>query len=85
MKTARTLLAIRFGVLFSLIAWLPICAAGLYVHIAGETLPAIAAGAESSGVNLKIEKLLVGRPDDLWERVRLGFAIPDLDRKLVSQ
>ncbi|MEO8202903.1 MAG: transglycosylase SLT domain-containing protein [Betaproteobacteria bacterium] len=36
------------------------------------------------GANPQIEKLL-GQSDDLWERIRAGFAMPDLDRKLVAQ
>jgi membrane-bound lytic murein transglycosylase D len=53
-----------------------------FVHVAGEPATAVAARAE--GQNPKIEKLL-GQPSGLWERIRLGFAIPDLDRKVVAQ
>ena len=59
-------------------------AAESFVHFAGEPGPAIAANARIEGANPQIEKLL-GQPSGLWERIRLGFAIPDLDRKLVSQ
>lgn len=42
------------------------------------------ASAIAEGANPDIEKLLT-RPADLWERVRLGFAMPDLDRARVAQ
>jgi len=57
-------------------------ATGGYVNIAGESPQALLAPAD--GANPKIEKLLA-QPSDLWERIRLGFAMPDLDRKLVAQ
>lgn len=53
-----------------------------FVHVAGE--PAAAVAARTEGANPQIEKLL-GQPSGLWERIRLGFAIPDLDRKVVAQ
>jgi membrane-bound lytic murein transglycosylase D len=53
-----------------------------FVHFAGE--PSAAVAARTEGANPQIEKLL-GQPSGLWERIRLGFAIPDLDRKLVAQ
>lgn len=57
-----------------------------YVHISGQPLaPAVApAAARPEGANPQIEKLL-SQPADLWERIRLGFAIPDLDRPAVAQ
>ena len=53
-----------------------------FVHVAGEPMAAVPARTE--GANPQIEKLL-GQPSGLWERIRLGFAIPDLDRKIVAQ
>lgn len=65
-----------------------------YVHLSGQTVaparltpraPGLrAAIAPAEGANPQIEKLL-SRPADLWERIRLGFAIPDLDRARVEQ
>ncbi len=40
--------------------------------------------APAEGANPEIEKLLT-QPADLWERIRMGFAIPDLDRARVAQ
>ena len=55
-----------------------------FVHVAGEPGPAIAGHPRAEGSNPQIEKLL-GQPSGLWERIRLGFAFPDIDRKLVAQ
>ena len=55
-----------------------------FVHVAGDPETPIAAVARAEGINPQIEKLL-GQPSGLWERIRLGFAIPDIDRKLVAQ
>lgn len=65
-----------------------------YVHLSGHPVaparltpraPGLQASiAPAEGVNPQIEKLLT-QPADLWERIRLGFAIPDLDRARVAQ
>ena len=62
-----------------------------YVHISGQPPAAQVAHVEGAnpaahveGANPAIEKLL-SQPTDLWERIRLGFAMPDLDRARVSQ
>jgi len=55
-----------------------------FVHVAGDPETPIATTAGTDGTNPKIEKLL-GQPSGLWERIRLGFALPDIDRKLVAQ
>ncbi len=65
-------------------AFQPAGAAEPFVHTSGEPAFAAAGSAEAQGVNPQIEKLL-GQSSDLWERIRSGFAIPDLDRKLVAQ
>ncbi len=67
-----------------ILAWPPAAFASLdpFVNLSGEP-PVLQAGA--SGANPRIDKLL-GQTDDLWERIRLGFAMPGLvDRKLVDQ
>ena len=77
--------AVRSLALAVLLAWLPaaFAVAERFVNITGEPA-AIGAGAATEGANPKIEKLL-SQPADLWERIRLGFAMPDLERKLVDQ
>jgi peptidoglycan lytic transglycosylase D len=53
-----------------------------FVNVAGyppKLIPAAAGGAGDPA----IEKLLI-RPSDLWERLRQGFAMPDLDSRLVG-
>ena len=55
-----------------------------YVHTTGEPKFVVAGAPPLLGVNPQIEKLL-GQPSDIWERIRLGFAIPELDRKQVEQ
>ncbi len=75
---------IRNLALAVVLAWQPaaFAAVGSFVNVTGEP-PAVQAGPE--GANPRIEKLL-GQPAGLWERIRLGFAMPDLvDRKLVAQ
>lgn len=62
-------------------AW-PVIAAERFVNVSG-VRPAIAAAADGVA-NPEIERLL-DRPADLWERIRLGFAMPELDHKLVAQ
>ncbi len=59
----------------------PASSAESFVHFEGA--PAVAPAA-TEGANPRLEKLL-GQSSDLWERIRSGFAIPDLDRKLVAQ
>ena len=53
------------------------------VNVAGMPPNALAA-APREVADQTIEKLANG-PVDLWERLRQGFAIPDLDSKLVAQ
>ena len=55
-----------------------------FVHFAGEPVPTT---VRAEGTNPQVEKLLAqaSGPSGLWERIRLGFAIPDLDRKVVAQ
>jgi membrane-bound lytic murein transglycosylase D len=53
-----------------------------FVNIAGQRPVAPAAAPEGAG-DPQIERLLT-RPADLWERLRQGFAMPDLDSKLVA-
>ena len=54
-----------------------------FVNVAGQRPVVLAVTLESAG-DPQIEKLLT-RPADLWERLRQGFAIPDLDsNKLVA-
>ncbi len=59
-------------------------AAESFVHFSGEPAPE---AVRAEGANPQIEKLLAqaSGPSGLWERIRLGFAIPDLDRKVVAQ
>jgi membrane-bound lytic murein transglycosylase D len=61
----------------------PAAATESFVHFAGESLPGIALDTVLDGANPRIEKLL-GQSNGLWERIRSGFAIPDLDSKTVS-
>jgi membrane-bound lytic murein transglycosylase D len=53
-----------------------------FVNVAGQRPAVLAVTLESAG-DPRIEKLLT-RPADLWERLRQGFAMPDLDSKLVA-
>src|SRR5258706_3304493 len=53
-----------------------------YVNVAGYP-PKLFAAAPAGTGDPQIEKLLT-RPADLWERLRQGFAIPDLDSRLVA-
>jgi membrane-bound lytic murein transglycosylase D len=53
-----------------------------FVNVTGHAPKVLAAAAEGAG-DPQIEKLLT-RPADLWERLRQGFAIPDLDSRLVA-
>ena len=53
-----------------------------FVNVAGQRPVVLAVTLESAG-DPRIEKLLT-RPADLWERLRQGFAMPDLDSKLVA-
>jgi membrane-bound lytic murein transglycosylase D len=54
-----------------------------FVHVAGFAPRVLAAPPEGAG-DAGIEKLLT-RPADLWGRLRQGFAIPELDSRLVAQ
>jgi membrane-bound lytic murein transglycosylase D len=57
-----------------------------FVHFHGG--PALAAefkaAAALDGINPEIDKLL-DQPADLFERIRLGFGMPDLDSRIVAQ
>lgn len=53
-----------------------------FVNVAGRPPVVLAVAAGSAG-DPAIEKLLT-RPSDLWERLRQGFAMPDLDSRLVA-
>jgi len=53
------------------------------VNVAGYP-PKLLAAVPGVAGDPAIEKLLT-RPADLWERLRLGFAIPELDSRLVAQ
>ena len=53
-----------------------------FVNVAGYPPKLLAAATAATG-DPAIEKLLI-RPSDLWERLRQGFAIPDLDSRLVA-
>jgi membrane-bound lytic murein transglycosylase D len=67
-----------------LLAWQPAAFAAVdaFVNVTGERAAATASAVQ--GANPKIDKLL-SQPSDLWERIRQGFAMPDLDGKLVAQ
>jgi len=54
-----------------------------FVNVAGYP-PKIPAAVPAGAGDPAIEKLLV-RPTDLWERLRQGFAMPDLDSSLVAK
>lgn len=53
-----------------------------FVNVAGQP-PVVLSAAPGGAGDPAIEKLLT-RPADLWERLRQGFAMPDLDRRLVA-
>ena len=64
-----------------------------FVNVAGVPPPArtlvvtstvTSAASTAASVNADVEKVLT-RPADLWERIRLGFAIPALDYPLVRE
>ncbi len=59
----------------------PAAASERFVNVVG--VPH-AASVAAQGDNPEIQRLL-DRPADLWERIRLGFAMPALDSKLVAQ
>jgi len=54
-----------------------------FVNVAGRSPTLLTAAAAGAG-DPAIEKLLT-RPADLWERLRQGFAVPDLDTRLVAK
>jgi membrane-bound lytic murein transglycosylase D len=54
-----------------------------FVNVAGQPPTALAAVSAGTG-NPAIENLLT-RPSDLWERLRQGFAMPELDSRLVAK
>jgi membrane-bound lytic murein transglycosylase D len=76
-----TACAFAFGMAISS---LPAKASESFVHITGEPVAAVGVAIQAQGVNPQIEKLL-SQSGGLWERIRLGFAMPDLDDKLVAQ
>ena len=82
-RTLPGLAAVLF-VFATMIAWRGAGASEKYVHTTGESPLAAANAGAFAGANPRLEKLL-GQPADLWERIRLGFAMPDLDRKVVAQ
>ncbi len=53
-----------------------------FVNVAGQP-PLVLASVPAGAGDARIEKLLT-RPADLWERLRQGFAMPDLDSRLVA-
>ncbi len=55
-----------------------------FVHFAGAPAPVVVQGGSAEGMNPQIERLL-GQPSGLWERIRQGFAVPDLDQKVVAR
>ena len=55
-----------------------------FVNVAGQRPVVLASAPAGAGAgDPAIEKLLT-RPSDLWERLRQGFAMPDLDSRLVA-
>jgi membrane-bound lytic murein transglycosylase D len=61
----------------------PAAASESFVHYLGEPPPVAATQGSPDNANPQIEKLL-GQSSGLWERIRSGFAIPDLDNKAVA-
>ncbi len=53
-----------------------------FVNVAGQP-PVVLAAAPAGRGDPAIEQLLI-RPSDLWERLRQGFGMPDLDSRLVA-
>ena len=53
-----------------------------FVNVTGQR-PVVLAAVPAGAGDPRIEKLLT-RPADLWERLRQGFAMPDLDSRLVG-
>ena len=58
--------------------------AGSFVVNVRVITPAVLSAPTREPGNPDIERLLT-RPTDLWERLRQGFSIPDVDAKLVAQ
>jgi len=56
----------------------------VHFHGAAPVAAEFKSAAARAGVNPQIDKLL-DQPADLWERIRLGFGMPDLDSKIVAQ
>lgn len=84
-STRRGRLACALALAFNVVAGASGAQAGVdtYVHIAGGQ-PVDPARSSAEGANPQIEKLL-NQPADLWERIRLGFALPELERALVAR
>ena len=72
----------KVAALFIVLFFVDPAAAADFVNVAGQPPRVLAASALSAG-DPQIEKLLT-RPADLWERLRQGFGMPDLDSKLVA-
>ena len=72
----------KAAALFIVLFFVDPAAAADFVNVAGQPPRVLAASALSAG-DSQIEKLLT-RPADLWERLRQGFGMPDLDSKLVA-
>ena len=68
-----------FAVIFPIMAYAD---ESPFVNVAGQR-PAVLAAVPAGAGDPQIEKLLT-RPADLWERLRQGFAMPELDSKLVA-
>lgn len=77
---------LRIAAIAALVAWPPavLSSPAQFLNVPGEPLSPALANPGESGVNPQIEKLLT-QPSDLWDRIRFGFAMPDMDRKLVAQ
>lgn len=61
----------------------PATASERFVHFSGELQFDPMVKSDLDGANPQIEKLLA-QSSGLWERIRSGFAIPDLDNKAVA-
>jgi membrane-bound lytic murein transglycosylase D len=82
----NTLQPLILGAFFAsqAIAGAPAAAGEPFVHFAGATPPALVLADTVEGTNPSIEHLL-SASSDLWERIRLGFGMADLDRALIEQ
>lgn len=76
----------RLRSLLTSAAWLP------FMLVLTTACPAIAADVTDSGATQSIENPqavstldLTAQPDDLWQRIRNGFSMPNLDSPLVAE